>query len=79
MLVAGDGQWENRVTLPIQAEGAHLSASLEQAAASAVHDIAVEVFWPDEVFVGVRWRIAELSDALAGAHGWRSLQVPLAR
>ncbi len=67
LLVAGDGRWGTGITLPNTAGRTRLTACLEQVAAPAERDVAVEVLWPGRVFVGVRWGLAELPDALAGA------------
>ncbi len=69
--MAGDGRWETGITLPITAAGTRLTACLEQVAASAERDVAIEVLWPGHVFVGVRGGLAELPDALAGTERTR--------
>ena len=33
--------------------------------ATAKHDVAIEVMWPGQVFVGVRWDLAEVDEAVA--------------
>jgi hypothetical protein len=38
-------------------------ATLERAARAAGHDIAVEIMWPGQAFVGVRWPAAKWLDA----------------
>lgn len=70
--VAGDGRWETADTVPVSAGRTRVAACVEQAATRARRDVAVEVLWPGQVFVGVRWDLAESDGAgsnaaLAGA------------
>jgi hypothetical protein len=44
--------------------------------AAAKHDVAIEVLWPGEVFVGVRWDLAEVDEAVAAVQ--RVNSVPIA-
>ncbi len=62
---AGDGRWETAGTVPVTADPTRLAARVEQVAATAEHDVAVEVLWPGQVFVGARWDLAE-----ATMHYW---------
>jgi hypothetical protein len=40
---------------------------VNQVAAMAEHDVAIEAMWAGQVFVGVRWALTEVDEALAGA------------
>lgn len=64
--VAGDGRWETAVTIPVD-DASRLATRLERVAASARRDVAVEVLWPGQVFVGARWSLAESGGAGANA------------
>jgi hypothetical protein len=70
--VAGDGRWETSLPLPVTASPARLLACIEQVAACAERDVAVEALWPGRVFVGARWSLPEVEDALAGARRARA-------
>ncbi len=71
LLVVADGHWETSTVVPVTAGRGRLAASLEEVAAAAERDVAVEVLWPGLVFVGVRWGLTELDDAMAGAQRTR--------
>jgi hypothetical protein len=65
--IAGDGRWETAGTVPITAAPARLAAHVDQVAATAQRDVAIEALWPGQIFVGARWGLAESDAALAGA------------
>jgi hypothetical protein len=78
--IAGDGRWETACSVSVSDTSTYLTARIEQVTAAAQRDVAVEVLWPGEVFVGVRWDLAESESALTGAHHARSvLSTPLSR
>jgi hypothetical protein len=65
--VAGDGMWESAVALPVSSGPAASVAAVERVVAAAEHDAAIEVLWPGQLFVGVRWGVAEVDEAVAAA------------
>ncbi len=65
--VAGDGRWETAGTVPLAADPTRLVACIEQVVATPEHDVAVEVLWPGQIFVGARWDLAEADEALMSA------------
>ena len=60
--VAADGAWEAAAVVPV---GGAAGKALAEAADAARTDVAVEVMWPGEVFVGVRWPRAAMGEATA--------------
>ncbi len=80
LLIAGDGRWENACTVRASDKATRLVACIDHVVASAEHDVAVEVLWPGQVFVGVRWRLFESGDALSSAGQARAvLSRPVSR
>lgn len=83
--VAGDGGWETAAVVPVSTDESRLPCVVEQAAATAGRDVAVEVLWPGQVFVGARWDLAGSdgagsAGALAGARRAQAvLSAPVAR
>lgn len=62
--VAADGAWETALVLDRQDAG--LAADLVAGAVNgALRDIAVEVLWSGEGFVGARWNMEEAEEAVA--------------
>ncbi len=70
--LAADGSWETASVVGL-GDGAIARAALAQVAATASRDIAVEVLWPGQSFVGVRWRLDEFDAAAAGLAAASSL------
>jgi hypothetical protein len=63
--IAADGAWESAAVLPVTTDPPAAAGVVERVAAAARHDVAIEVLWPGELFVGVRWGLAEVAEALA--------------
>ena len=61
--VAADGAWEDAAVVPLPSEAA--AVVLAEVADAAHTDVAIEVMWPGEVFVGVRWPRTALAEASA--------------
>lgn len=62
--IASDGLWE---TASVLAQGgATAKDAVSLAASTATGDVAVEALWPGQLFVGVRWSLDELDEAVAG-------------
>ena len=75
--VAGDGTWESAVVVPVSSDTAALAGIVQQVAASANNDVAVEVMWPGQLFAGVRWGVAQVEEAVGAAQRVSSvLQTP---
>ncbi len=62
LLVAADGAWEAAQVVEV-GDAVAAASALEAAASTAARDVAVEVFWPDESFIGVRWSLDDLDHA----------------
>jgi hypothetical protein len=62
--VAVDGAWER--ARPVSTGGSTVAEALDWAAGSASRDVAAEVLWPGQAFIGARWRLDELAAARAG-------------
>lgn len=58
--VAADGSWETAV---VAQDGAVARGVIARVASMATRDVAAEVLWPGQSFVGVRWSLDELSEA----------------
>lgn len=65
--IAADGDWETATVLPVAADPSDVVTCIGQVAATAQSDLAVEVLWPGEVFVGARWSSRERDAAGDGA------------
>jgi hypothetical protein len=65
MQVAGDGVWESTVVLPANSDPAAAVEVAERVATAAKHDVAIEVLWSGQLFVGVRWGLGEVDGAVA--------------
>lgn len=63
--IAADGGWEESITLPLPVDPDAAGAVLGQAADIARKDVALEVLWPGEAFIGVRWPRRATSEARA--------------
>jgi hypothetical protein len=65
--IAADGCWERARVV----EAADLSTTgptaVREVASAARRDVAVEVLWPGQAFVGVRWPAAQADEAAAAA------------
>ena len=61
--IAADGRWETAAVLVLSGPAVTARAVLHQIAATAEHDVALEVLWPGAVFIGVRWPAEALSQA----------------
>lgn len=80
LLIAGDGRWENACAVRASDSATRLVACIEHVVASAEQDVAVEVQWLGQVFVGVRWPLFESGDALSSAARARAvLSRPVSR
>ena len=53
--VAADGRWETAAAVPVAGSPAAVRTVVEQVARAARVDIAVEIMWPAQAFVGVCW------------------------
>ena len=65
--VAADGHCEGARLVSAADISTHTPPTLEQVASTAERDIALEILWPREAFVGVRWPIDDLDDAQAAS------------
>jgi hypothetical protein len=63
---AADGRWESAAVLEAGAAPEAVRAAAHALATRARQDIAAELFWPDQGFVGARWNRTE-AEALADA------------
>lgn len=53
--VAADGRWESADVVPLADGSAPARFVIEQVAQGARNDVSVEILWPGQAFVGVRW------------------------
>lgn len=61
--VAADGQWETAQV--VTGAPARARTVVEQVARAARDDVAVEILWPGQAFVGVRWPAESWAEAAA--------------
>ena len=65
--VAADGQWETAEAVPATSNPAAARMVIEQVARAARNDVAVEILWPGQAFVGVQWPAASWQQAADAA------------
>jgi hypothetical protein len=65
--VAADGQWETAEAVPVTGNPATARRVIEQVAQAARNDVAVEILWPGQAFVGVQWPAPLWTQAVAAA------------
>jgi hypothetical protein len=63
--LAADGAWEQAAVVSLPAGLAAGRAALDTAVAAARVDVALEILWPGQVFIGVRWPREAISAAKA--------------
>ena len=61
MQAAADGRWETARELTIAGRADASHEALDGVVQAADDDVAIEVLWPGQAFVGVRWRSDETS------------------
>lgn len=65
--IAGDGRWEAARAVMVSGSSTKPSTVVQEVASTAVRDVAVEVLWPGQAFVGVRWPVDQLDDVARAA------------
>lgn len=65
--VAGDGRWEGARAVVVSGSSTRAAMVVQEVASTADRDVAVEVLWPGQAFVGVRGPVEQLDDAAAAA------------
>jgi hypothetical protein len=65
--VAADGRWEMAEVVPVAGNPAAVRTVFERVARAASRDIAVEIMWPAQAFVGVSWPVDRWERAAVAA------------
>jgi hypothetical protein len=65
--VAADGQWETAEVVPVTGNPAAARNVIAEVAQAARNDVAVEILWPGQAFVGVQWPATSWMQAAAAA------------
>ena len=72
--VAADGRWETTAVVPVTGEPVRARTVLARVARAARDDVALEILWPGQAFVGVRWPVGSWEEAAAAVD--RSFRLP---